>query len=67
VRIYAPYKGAEYRAFLRRSGSIRFNGKTYDSPSAAGAVARGGKATNGWVFWRVKQGGRLVRLKEFRK
>jgi hypothetical protein len=67
VRIYAPYKGEVYKAWLRRSGSIRFNGKTYDSPSAAGSAARGGKATNGWAFWRVKQGKELVRLKEFRK
>jgi hypothetical protein len=67
VRLYAPYKGEIYKAWLRRSGSIRFDGKTYDSPSAAGAVARGGKSTNGWVFWQVKQGEKLVRLKEFRK
>jgi hypothetical protein len=67
VRLYAPYKGEVYRALLRRSGSIRLDGKTYDSPSAAGSVARGGKHTNGWVFWRVKQGEKLVRLKEFRK
>jgi hypothetical protein len=67
VRLYAPYKGETYKAWLRRSGSIRFNGETYDSPSAAGSAARGGKATNGWVFWRVKQGGILVRLRKFRK
>jgi hypothetical protein len=67
VRIYAPYKGEIYKAWLRRSGSIQFNGTTYDSPSTAGAVARGGKATNGWIFWRVKQGEKLVRLREFRK
>ena len=67
VRLYAPYKGRVYKAWLRRSGSIRFDGKTYDTPSMAGSVARGGKATNGWHFWRVKQADRLVRLKEFRK
>ena len=66
VRLYARYKGEEYRAWLRRSGSIRFDGKTYGSPSAAGSAARGGKATNGWAFWKVKQGETFVRLKEFR-
>lgn len=66
VRIYAPYKGEVYKAWLRPSGSIKFNGKLYDSPSSAGVAARG-KATNGWVFWRIKQGDKLVRLKEFRK
>jgi predicted GIY-YIG superfamily endonuclease len=67
LRIYAPYKGELYKAWLRPSGLIKFDGKNYDSPSMAGTVARGGKATNGWVFWRVKQGERLVRLKEFRR
>ncbi len=67
VRIYGPYKGKVHKAWLRRSGSIRFDGETYDSPSTAGSVARGGKATNGWVFWRVKRGEKLVRLREFRK
>ena len=67
VRIYAPYKGQVHKAWLRHSGSIRFKGKTYDSPSMAGSVARGGKATNGWAFWRVKQGEKLIRLREFRK
>ncbi len=66
VCIYAPYKGQVFKAWLRPSGSIRFNGETYDSPSAAGAAARGGKATNGWVFWKVRQGKDMVRLKEFR-
>jgi hypothetical protein len=60
-------EGEVYKAWLRRSGSIRFDGKTYDSPSAAGTVARGGKHTNGWVFWQVKQAGKFVRLKEFRR
>jgi len=67
LRIYAPYKGELYKAWLRPSGLIKFDGKNYDSPSMAGTVARGGKATNGWVFWRVKQGEKLVRLKEFRR
>ncbi len=66
LRIAYP-AGNSVKGKLRRSGSIRFNGKSYDSPSAAGTVARGGKHTNGWVFWQVKQGKKLVRLKEFRK
>lgn len=67
VRIYAPYKGEIHKALLRPSGSIRLGGKTYDTPSMAGSVIRGGKATNGWAFWRVKEGEKLVRLKAFRK
>lgn len=67
VRIYGSYKGKVHKAWLRPSGSIRFDGKTYDTPSMAGSVVRGGKATNGWAFWRVKQGEVLLRLREFRK
>ncbi len=67
VRIYAPYRGKVHKAWLRPSGSIRFDGKTYDTPSMAGSIVKGGKATNGWAFWRVKKGEKLVRLKEFRK
>jgi len=52
---------------LRPSGSIRFDGKTYGSPSMAAVAAKGGKATNGWAFWKVKRGEKLIRLKEFRK
>jgi len=66
VTIYARCKGEIYRAWLRRSGSIRFDDKMYDSPSAAGSAARGGKPTDGWTFWRVKRGDRLVGLREFR-
>lgn len=67
VRIYATYKRQDYKAVLRPSGSIKFDGVNYDSPSAAGSVVRGGKATNGWAFWKVKQGESLVKLREFRK
>ena len=52
----ATYKGATYRAWVKISGRIRLklDGKTYDSPSAAGAAVRDGKSTNGWVFWTYK-------------
>jgi hypothetical protein len=56
-----------HKARLFKTGNIKFNDQFYDSPSAAGSVARGGKATNGWWFWKVKNSdGELVRLSEFR-
>lgn len=67
ITIYARYKGELYRAWLRRSGAIRLDHTTYDSPSAAGCAVRRGKATDGWLFWRVKHGDTLVPLKTFRK
>jgi len=66
VRIYAPYKGQIFKAWLRPSGLIKFDRKNYNSPSMAAVAARG-KPTNGWVFWRLRQGDKLVKLKDFRK
>ena len=65
-RIYATYKGKDYRAVVYNNGRIKFNGQFYDSPSAAG-IAVQQKSTNGWIFWRVRKGGKLVKLSELRK
>ena len=66
-RIRGTYKGKEYTAVVNKSGTIRYDGKTYNSPSMAGKAARG-RNTNGWVFWhyRNKQG-EWVRLDELRR
>jgi predicted type IV restriction endonuclease len=37
-----------------RDGRIEVNGISYDSPSAAAAALRDGKASNGWVIWKYK-------------
>ena len=34
LRLIATYKGAEYKASLRRDGRISYKGKLYDSPLA---------------------------------
>ena len=63
--IYATYKGKDYKAWVNRIGRIRLshNGERFDTPSGAGSAVRGGKATNGWSFWKVKKGkGELVSL-----
>jgi hypothetical protein len=66
--VYARYKGKEYKAWVCSNGTIKMDGKTYSSPSAAGSAVRGGKATNGWVFWRVKDAsGKMVKLSTYRK
>ena len=67
TRIYAPYKGETFRATVFTSGTIRFDGELYDSPSAAGKAVRKGKATNGWTFWKMRNGaGQLVPLATLR-
>lgn len=51
------YKGKTYRATLRRDGHISYNGRLYESPSAA-AKKIIKRAANGWVFWHYKEGAR---------
>lgn len=60
------FKGKEYKARVRKDGRIRFKGKTYATPSAAGTAVRK-RQTNGWYFWRFERApGDWVRLKELR-
>jgi len=67
-RLYANYKGKMYKAWVFNNGRIKYDGKIYDSPSIVGSVVRGGKATNGWRFWKYKnKSGELVYLSELRK
>ena len=40
----------DVEATVLPDGRIEFDGTVYDSPSAAGAAARGGSA-NGWTYW----------------
>jgi len=66
--LYGSYKGKEYKAWVCANARIRVNGQYYDTPSAAGKAARGGRETNGWWFWKFKnKQGELVKLKELRK
>lgn len=65
--IRCRYKGQIIRAHVWRSGKIRFNGTTYNSPSvAASAVGKG--ARNGWSFWNYRNSsGEWVPLRNIRK
>ena len=65
-RIYATYKGKDFKAVVYNNGRIKFNGQFYDSPSTAGKAAMG-REVNGWTFWRVRKDGELVKLSELRK
>lgn len=66
-KLRVRYKGKWYRARLRRDGRIRYGGKLYDSPSAAGYALRK-KSTNGWSFWTYERApGDWVPLQELRR
>ncbi len=64
-RIYASFKGKEYKALVKRNGRIRFNGSIYDSPTAA-AKAITKRAVNGWRFWRIRHNGGFVPIRQLR-
>jgi hypothetical protein len=65
--LYRAYKGKEYKAYLTKSGTIRYGNTTYRSPTGA-AKAVTGRSVNGWYFWYVKDAnGDWVKLKEFSK
>jgi predicted GIY-YIG superfamily endonuclease len=67
MKLKARYKGKTYSATARKDGRIYFNGKLYNSPSAAGeAVIK--RACNGWKFWQYERApGDWVPLRELRK
>lgn len=64
-RIYGTHKKKQFKAIVYRNGRIKFDGRFYDSPSAAGVAARK-QSTNGWTFWRVRKNGELIRLKDLK-
>jgi len=66
--IYANYKGQQFKAWISYHARIRFEGRYYDTPSAAGAAVRNGKSTDGWHFWKYKdKNGELQKLSTLRK
>lgn len=67
--LFREYKGKAYTAKLSPAGTIRFKGKTYNSPTgAAKAVIGANRAVSGWVFWYIKDvDGNVVRLEDYRR
>jgi hypothetical protein len=67
-RIYSRYKGKDYKAKVLPSGSIKLNGKIYNTPTGAALTIVDRRTVNGWNFWKFKnEKGKLVKLKELRK
>jgi hypothetical protein len=66
-RIRARHKGTLYEARVRRDGSVRYKGRTYNSPSAA-AIAVLKRPAGGWYFWKYERApGDWAKLNELRK
>jgi len=67
-RIYANYKGKQYKAKVLPSGSIKFNDKIYNTPTGAALTIVDRGTVNGWNFWKYKDDkGNLIQLKSLRK
>ncbi len=65
--IFATWRGKKFKAWVSPRGSIKFDGQTFYSPSAAGQAARKGRSTNGWVFWRFEDtNGRIKKINSIR-
>lgn len=68
MKLRARHKGKTIRAFVRKSGRIRFGGKTFTSPSLAAQAAVHRVSCNGWGFWQYERApGDWVSLDNLRK
>ena len=68
-RLYATYKGKDYKAMVRPNGVIEVfpNRERFDSPSGA-AKAIANREKDGWKFWKYKdKNGELVYIDKLRK
>lgn len=68
MRIKGRHKNRTKRAWVRRDGSISFDGQVFNSPSMAAASACGRTRCNGWQFWTYERTpGNWVPLSELRR
>lgn len=54
TQLRVVYKKKQYTATVEDDGRIKYDGKIFNSPSSAGSTAKGGKATDGWFFWKYQ-------------
>lgn len=75
LKLEKVYRGEKITGRVESDGTVSFAGKSYPTPSAAGAAARAAilktkklPATNGWDFWSFRdQAGNLQPLGSLRK
>lgn len=56
LRLRTKFKGKYLHARVLKTGVIIFEGKRFNSPSHAAAVACKRPTCNGWTFWRFERG-----------
>jgi alkylated DNA nucleotide flippase Atl1 len=57
-----PGAWASFEALVRADGLLEVNGQTFETPSGAGKFVKGA-VTNGWHFWRLPDGRKLLELR----
>ncbi len=68
LKLMARFKHRTLRASVRKNGTIRFQGKSYNSPSLAAAAACRRPTCNGWTFWTFERApGDWVQLSTLRR
>ncbi|MGI9229499.1 MAG: hypothetical protein ACR2P9_06545 [Gammaproteobacteria bacterium] len=69
MTLKGEYKDYEYRASLRKNGTIQYDGCVYYNPTAAAKAATSLKrGITGWSFWRYKdKSGEWVKLRNIKK
>ncbi|MBM6404617.1 DUF262 domain-containing protein [Phycicoccus sp. CSK15P-2] len=58
-----PGQWDSVEATVTSDGQLSLDGRTFSSPSSAGQHVKGGKATNGWRFWRLPDDRSLADLR----
>jgi hypothetical protein len=66
IVLKANHKGKRYIAKLHPDGTIKYKGKSYDSPKAA-ALAAARRRVKGWHFWMYKVRGSWVPLSTIKR
>lgn len=56
-------QGTKHQAVITPEGALELGGVIYEYPSGAGKAASG-TSVNGWYFWRLPDGSRLISLRE---
>lgn len=62
-RLVARYREEQHFATVNRDGSIRLDGLDFSSLSSAANSIVSAKRVNGWAFWRLGSGERLIEVR----
>ena len=65
VKLQKMYKYKKYEAVIK-NGTIFYEGKGYETPSAVAMAINGGSNVNGWTFWKYFNEEKVIAGKNWR-